>query len=298
MDLTVPDHDLISATAHQLYHPYSTAEDVQRINTHYEQPPEFFYLITNGEWNTYSCNLWTASTTTETESQEAKLNLLAQLMDLRPGQRILDVGCGWGGPLVYLCQTYGVQGVGITTSPMQRQAAEARLARYGVDIQIVESHWRDFQDGAGFDAVYTDEVIVHFEDLGAYFKKVHGLLRNGGRMLNKELHLTHERYSKLTRAGAFAHEIYGLTGNYRTLAEELLLTGEAGLEVQTIEQIARSHYKKTTECWIANAQHCRKELEALVGPDYYRRFLTYLKIARHGHSSSRLTLDVVVSHKL
>ena len=79
---------------------YSVDEDMARTNTHYDLPAEFFATFTGGEWNTYSCNLW-EDAASETESQERKLDLLAQLMDLQPGQRVLDVGSGWGGPLVY-----------------------------------------------------------------------------------------------------------------------------------------------------------------------------------------------------
>ncbi len=286
-----------STSKEQLYQYYPTEEDRRRINVHYEQPAEFFYLITGGEWNTYSCNLWSEGITTDTESQEAKLDLLAGLMELKPGQRVLDVGCGWAGPLVYLCKKYGVSGVGVTTSPTQKRAAEERIARYGVDAQIVESHWRDFEDEAGFDAVYTDEVIVHFNDLGGYFRKVHDLLHDGGRMLNKELHLTHRKYTQLSRAGAFVNEIYGSTGNYRTLAEELTLAGEADFEVQAVHHMPRFHYQRTSERWISNMQQHKKELVTLVGPEHYRRFLTYLKIARQGHSRGMFTLDVVVCHR-
>ncbi|MEA2572950.1 MAG: cyclopropane-fatty-acyl-phospholipid synthase [Chloroflexia bacterium] len=286
-----------STSSSELYQSYTTEEDKQRINVHYEQPSDFFLLITGGKWNTYSCNLWSEGITTDTESQEAKLDLLAQLMELKPGQRILDVGCGWAGPLVYLCKKYGVRGVGVTTSPTQKRTAEERIARYGVDAQIVLCHWRDFQDEEGFDAVYTDEVIVHFNDLGQYFIKVYDLLHAGGRMLNKELHLPHHKFTQLSRAGAFVHEIYGNTGNYRTLAEELTLAGEAGFEVRGVHQIPLWHYERTSEHWIANMQQNKKELVALVGPEHYRRFLTYLKITRQGHGRKMFTLDTVVCHK-
>jgi 2-polyprenyl-3-methyl-5-hydroxy-6-metoxy-1,4-benzoquinol methylase len=173
-----------SPEAGQFYHRYSVAEERERTNQHYDKPAEFFLPILGGRWQVYSCNLWDG-VTTETESQEHKLDLLASLMGLAPGKRVLDVGCGWGGPLVYLSQTYGVQGVGITLSPSQRPTAEARIARHGVDARVLECHWRDFDDDAGFDAVYTDEAIVHFEDLRGYFEEVRSLLRPGGLMLNK-----------------------------------------------------------------------------------------------------------------
>src|SRR3712207_5325574 len=118
----------VFAPVQQFYQPYSPEEDKQRTNSHYEQPVEFFYAVTGGKWNVYSCNLW-GEVMTDTESQEAKLNLLAQLMQLKPGQRILDVGCGWGGPLVYLSKTYGVQGVGLTLSSLQKRAASSGSRR-------------------------------------------------------------------------------------------------------------------------------------------------------------------------
>ena len=281
----------------QLYQPLTAEEDRERTNYHYEQPAEFFYAITGGEWNVYSCNLWNEART-ETASQEAKLDLLAELMELQPGQRVLDVGCGWGGPLVYLSKTYGVQGVGLTLSSLQKRAAEQRIARYDVDVRIVESHWRDYQDAQGFDVVYTDEVIVHFYDLAGWFSKVHGLLRDNGRMVNKELHLTHPAYSEMTRAMSYINEIFGATGNYRTLAEELTIANDAGYEVRTIYQVPTWHYQKTVDRWEANLLEHRRELEELVGRAYFRRFRTYLKLCYFIHGTTRMTMDIVVCHKL
>jgi cyclopropane-fatty-acyl-phospholipid synthase len=284
-------------SGNELYQSYTTEEDKRRINVHYEQPSDFFLLITGGEWNTYSCNLWDEGITNDTESQEAKLDLMAELMDLKAGQRILDVGCGWAGPLVYLCKKYGTRGVGVTTSPIQKRTAEERIEKYGVDAQIVLTHWRDFQDDEGFDAVYTDEVIVHFNDLGQFFKKVYSVLHDGGRMVNKELHFPHRSFSQLGRAAAFVHEIYGNTGNYRTLAEELTLAGEADFEVRRVHHIPLWHYVKTAERWIANMQEHKKELVELVGSEHYRRFLIYLKLARQGHAREMFTLEAIMCRK-
>lgn len=281
----------------EFYQSYSTIEDKNRTNVHYEQPVPFFYAITGGEWNVYSCNLWDGATT-DTQSQEAKLDLLAQLMELKPGQRILDVGCGWGGPLVYLCKTYGVQGVGLTLSPAQKRAAQERAARAGVEeVEILESHWRDYRAQRPFDVVYTDEVIVHFNDLAGFFAQAYALLREGGRMVNRELHYTHPRYSTMTRGLFLINEIYGLTGNYRSLAEELRLTNEAGFEVQTIHQPPLWHYRKTMARWEENMLRHKAELEGMVGPEYFRRFRAYLKICQRIFGGNKMTLDVVVSHK-
>lgn len=281
----------------QFYQNYTSEEDKQRTNVHYEQPARFFECITGGEWNVYSCNLWDTAAD-DTESQEAKLDFVAQLAELKPGQRLLDVGCGWGGPLTYLSRTYGVRGVGLTLSSKQKRAAEERIARHGADVTIHECHWRDFEDAQGFDAIYTDEVIVHFSDLGSFFRKAHALLRPGGMMVNKELHFTHSRYSRLTRSLVAINEIYGLTANYRTLAQELALLDEADFEVQGVHPIARSHYGKTADRWLENMHTHRDELRELVGPEYYHEFRRYLKLARHAVVSHRGTLDVVVARRL
>lgn len=275
---------------------YSTEEDVHRTNVHYEQPPEFFTTITGGEWNVYSCNIWDGACS-ETESQLRKLDLLARLMGLRPGQRILDVGCGWAGPLVYLAKRYGIRGVGLTISPTQKRYADRLIREHGVDVEVRECHWRDYEDAEMFDAVYTDEVIVHFSDLSGFFERVKALLKPGGRMLNKELHFASGQYKRVTRGADFVDAIYGGTGNYRTLHEELAILDQAGIILERIEQIPLVNYQKTAESWLGNMRSHRQELEKLVGTDYYHRFRTYLMIARRIFGGDSMTIDVVVGRR-
>jgi len=279
-----------------LWRGFSVDGDRLRTNEHYEQPPRFFTAITGGAWNVYSCNLWEDGAD-ESQAQEQKLDLLSTLLQLRPGQRILDVGCGWGGPLVYLAKRYGVRGVGLTLSPTQREYAERRVREHDVDVAIHECHWKGFVDGEPFDAVYTDEVIVHFNDLGGYFEKVWSLLRPGGRMLNKELHFTSSRWMEITPAMVFVNEIYGETGNYRTLHEELALVDRAGFTLEKVYQIGMDNYVRTTERWLENMKTCREELEQIVAASYYKRFRTYLRIARRIFGASSMTLDVITSVK-
>src|SRR5262245_56360593 len=275
----------------------TTEEDKERTNVHYEQPPRFFTALTGGEWNTYSCNLWDRATTV-TESQEAKLDLLARHMELEPGMRIWDVGCGWGGPITYLGQRYRVRGVGLTLSPTQAAYANERIARQGVDARVVECHWRDYRDAESFDAIYTDEVIVHFHDLTEFFARCHALLRPTGRMVNKELHFTHPSYARLTRATYLIQQIYGYTGNYRTLAEELGRLHDAGFEASHIDSIPHRHYAMTMKHWLTNMHEHRAELVGLVGRPFYLQFRRYLKVAALWVTSRASSTDVVVAHKL
>ncbi len=273
---------------------YSTEEDKARINSHYDRPAEFFTTLTGGEWNVYSCNLWEGAQT-DTESQERKLDLCASLLDLRPGERVLDVGCGWGGPLVYLAKRYGVTGIGITPSPRQAEHANRRALAYGVPVAFQVRHWREVEEPASFDAVYSDEVIVHFSDLGGFFEKARGLLKPGGRMLNKELHFASSRFMQVTRGMVFINKLAGETGYYRTLHDELNLLDRAGFDIVRIEQMALSDYQRTLDGWLANMRESQEQLEALVGAEDVRRFRTYLKVSRKSHGGPSMTLDLVLA---
>lgn len=273
---------------------YSVEEDRQHTNAHYEQPPRFFTGILGGPWTTYSCNLW-ENARNEAESQEHKLDLIADLMQLKPGQRVLDVGCGWGGHLVYFAKKYQVSGVGLTLSPLQREYAANRVHEAGVDVTILERHWKEFEDRGRFDAVYTDEVIVHFNDLEGYFRKVASLLRPNGRMLNKEIHFASTRWMQMTPAMRFLNEIYGDTGNYRTLHEELDILAQAGFSLERLHQIPMQNGHRTVSQWLENMQAHRKELEQLVGSEFYRKFRMYLRVTRKIMGGPSMKLDVVVA---
>jgi len=283
---------------HQLYQTYSVEEDIERTNRHYEHPPQFFYSFTGGEWNVYSCNVWDEGITTDTQSQEAKLDLMAKYMGLKPGMRVLDVGCGWGGPLVYLCKTYECSGVGLNLSPTQKKAAEERVAKHGVDVQIHTRHWEEFEDDQGFDAIYTDEVIVHFNDLLGFFKKAYSILKPGGMMVNKEGHFTRKEYlTSLSRGEVFVNDIYGFTGNYRTVWEEMKMIDEAGFELAWHHQIDNAHYRRTFDSWLSNMYTNREVMIDASGEEAYKAFRKYVKLVRLGFNTNIPTVDIIAARK-
>jgi cyclopropane-fatty-acyl-phospholipid synthase len=287
------------APEQEFYQRYTTEEDKEHTNVHYEQPPEFFTTITGGRWNVYSCNLWDKDNATDdTAAQEAKLDMFAEMLGLKAGQRILDVGSGWGGPLTYLSKTYGVEGVGLTLSPTQKAFAEQRIAKEQANVRVIECHWRDYEDDRPFDAIFTDEVIVHFSDLQGFFAKAHSLLRPGGMFLNKELHFSSSQHTELTRGDVFLNEIYGLTGNYRMLWEELKFLDDTGFELSEVRTMARRHYQKQAERWQANMYAAKDRLQELVGAEHYRRFRIYLKLVGKLFAGHQMTIDVVLSTRL
>ena len=200
--------------------------------------------------------------------------------------------------MAYFAQQYGVRTSGLTLSEAQKEYAEARFARSSPDSTVHLCHWCDYESEEKFDAIYTDEVIVHFSDLLAFFRKVRSLLKPGGVMLNKELHYANASFMKLTRAMVFLNKMYGETANYRPLHDELRLLDESGFVLTAIQQIPISNYQRTMRAWLANMEANRARLQELVGMEHYTRFRTYLRILRRMMTHvdpAPMTLDVVVA---
>jgi len=269
-----------------LYQNLTPEEDVERTNVHYMLPARFFMVLTGGQWNTYSANLWdtfdekaASDPHVQTAAQERKLDAFAELLELVPGARVLDVGAGWGGPLTYLCKRYGVVGHGLMLSERQREVAVARAKEANVDCTFSVCHWQNFESREPFDAIMTDEVIVHFFRLEDFFRKANGLLGKNGLMVNKEAHFVHPAYGeKLSRGGLVISEVYGGTGNYRCLADELAMANRAGFGIEEIRQIDHRNYIQTARAWRGNILACRSELEALVGNETFDKFNRYLML--------------------
>jgi cyclopropane-fatty-acyl-phospholipid synthase len=278
----------------QLYNTFSLDEETKRLLLHYDVDCEYFRIITGGLWNTYSCSIFEnndnlfENNDSMTQAQQRKLDLFAQKMQLKPSMRILDIGCGWGGPLTYLCHQYGVEGVGITVTPAQIPYARARAHQYQVDAVFLETHWALFKDDMLFDAIFTDEVMVHVNGIDAFFKKCHSLLKPNGRVVNKELHLSEERFKNWSDGlGRHVNQLFGFTGNYRLLDEEINAGIHAGFLLENIHTIDMAHYQKTvSQHWIKNLKQNRSTLERLTSKQHVDNFYKYLRCVmlsfRHG----------------
>lgn len=273
-------------------------EDIERSKSHYEQPAEFYRYMLGGEWQVYSSLYWPDETTTGAQAQELKLDLLAKMMGLKPGMRVLEVGCGWGGPLTYFAKKYGVSGVGLTISPKQRDAAQARAEEYEVNAQFLLTHWDQYEPGEQFDAIYTDEVIVHFHNLDEFFQKAYEWLKMDGIFLNKELHFNHRKYAIFDRLNEHVFQIFGSAGIYRPLWEELKFYEDAGFELVDLFEIPMESYRRTMDFWLSNLFENREAVKELVGKDVYMDFRKYLKAMRRVFVTNAMRLDVIATRKI
>lgn len=262
----------------RLYQSYPLEEESRRIAYHYNVPPEFFTTITGGKWHCYSSPIF-AEGDSLTQAQERKFDTYAEQMRLKPDMRILDIGSGWGGPLVYLASTYGVTGIGITVTEPQVKFSRSRAEENHVDVSFELSHWADFEDDEGFDAIYTDELLGHVRDLQAFYKKCRALLKPGGRLVNKELYLNARKNQDWSdRLSTHVNQVFGFTGNYRLMDEDVFHAEKSGFCVEHILDIPIAGYAKLVkEYWIPNLSRNREYLIGLTSKEHVDDIYKYLR---------------------
>jgi cyclopropane fatty-acyl-phospholipid synthase-like methyltransferase len=189
--------------------------------------------------------------------------------------------------------------LGIAVTPKQIVEAQKRAAAHGVDAEFRVMHWQALPEVESFDVVYTDETIVHFQDLGGFFAKCHKLLKPGHLMVHKELHLTHSSYSELGRMSEYVNEIYSYTGNYIPLFRELELLDQSGFQLKNITEIPMEHYRKTLDLWLKSMFDSRERMKSLEGVEAYERFRIYLKSMRYLFTHTDIFgLQVVTSRRM
>ncbi len=165
---------------------HSRSRDRQAVSHHYDVSNRFYEMIL-GPSMTYSCAVFTDGDDTLETAQLRKVDLVARKLALKPGDRLLDVGCGWGAMAIHAAQTYGASVVGVTLSKEQRDYATDRARREGV-ADLVEFRLQDFRDVADgpFDAISSIGMSEHVgrRSLPTYAQLMFDLLKPGGRFLN------------------------------------------------------------------------------------------------------------------
>ena len=245
LDLVGPPPAPPPEEAHVHGRRHSIARDAQAISHHYDVGNDF-YAIVLGPSMTYSCARWGTHTTDLTAAQAAKHDLVCRKLGLaaRPGQRLLDVGCGWGSMAIHAARNYDAEVVGITISQEQHAAARARVEEAGV-ADRVEIRLQDYRTlgGERFDAISS---IGMFEHVGAarmaqYFATLRSLLGPGGRLLNHAIsRVGGTRLGRRTFIGRYVFP----DGELIDIAAVVDAAERAGFEVRDVESL-REHYART-----------------------------------------------------
>ncbi|MGB3805630.1 MAG: cyclopropane-fatty-acyl-phospholipid synthase family protein [Erythrobacter sp.] len=251
----------------------------RNVAHHYDIGNDFYALMLDDSWQ-YSCAYWPEDrdhdTMTLGEAQEAKLRHIAAKLALKPGHKVLDIGCGWGGMAIYLARHYDLEVTGITLSEEQAALARKRVAEAGlsekVSIELVD--YRDFaKAGQRFDRIVSVGMFEHvgraqFED---FFEACANLLEDDGVML---VH-TIGRMGSPGSTDAFTRK-YIFPGGYIPALSEMVAASEKVRLIASDVETLRFHYAKTIRRWYANCVANRAAIVAMHDERFYRMWTFYL----------------------
>ncbi|MET0973544.1 MAG: cyclopropane-fatty-acyl-phospholipid synthase family protein [Thermoleophilaceae bacterium] len=259
---------------------HSRERDARAVRHHYDLSNDYFALFLD-ESMTYSCALFSRGATTLEEAQQAKLALVCDKLALEPGQRVLDIGCGWGSFAIHAARGRGVEVTGITLSEPQAELARRRAAEAGVadrvDIRVAD--YRDL-DGEPFDAVASIGMVEHVGSvqIDAYAKQVARLVRPGGRALNHGI--ARVRHGD-PEAGAFSERYVFPDAAPLHLSRIVTAMERAGLVTDHVEGFA-GDYAETLSHWARRLDERIEDAVRIGGAERVRVWRVYLRAARNG----------------
>jgi len=282
---------------------HTRRRDRAAIAHHYDLSNDFYEFLLDPQM-AYSCGYWTqegSSSYTLADAQRDKLDLICRKLDLKPGMRLLDVGCGWASLLVHAAEHYGVTAVGVTLSAQQRAYGLERVEAAGL-ADKVEIRLQDYRevgaDGSGdqpFDAISSIEMGEHVgqDNYPVYAAQLHKLLLPQGRLLLQQMSRGAAGHDAAPGGGAFMEAYVAPDMSMRPLGSTLNFLEAAGLEVADVHSL-REHYVWTVRPWLDTLQERRAEAVALIGEEQWRIWLLYLAGAALAFEENRMGVHQIL----
>lgn len=269
--------------------------DRQAIAHHYDLGNRFYRLILDPSM-AYSCGYWTDTGHAGGDlaaAQHAKLDLICGKLQLAPGTRMLDVGCGWGSLIVHAAKHYGVHATGVTLSEQQRRYAAKVVAEHGVGdrVTVLRQDYRELA-GARFDAVASIEMGEHVGEQAypAYVAAMRRSLRPGGRLLLQQM----SRGERAPGGGPFIERYIAPDMTMRPLHQTIAHLERGGFEVRHVEAM-REHYVRTVDEWARRLEDRWEEIVAEVGIRWARVWRLYLAGGALAFAGNRMGVDQVLA---
>ncbi|MFD0150193.1 class I SAM-dependent methyltransferase [Streptomyces sp. NPDC055721] len=282
---------------HRSGHSHSRRRDKQAISHHYDVGNDFYEIVL-GPSMVYSCAYWTEDGTLE-DAQRDKLDLIARKLDLKEGDRLLDVGCGWGSMALHAAREYGARVVGITLSREQAAYARKRVADEGLTdlVEIRVQDYRDVADGP-YDAISSIGMAEH---VGAvkyreYADTLYGLLKPGGRLLNHQISRRPEPDEEAYEIDPFIDAYVFPDGELAPMGRTLSTLEDAGFEVRDVEAL-REHYALTLRRWVANLEREWDRAVRLTSPGRARIWRLYMAASAVSFERNRIGVNQFLAVK-
>jgi cyclopropane-fatty-acyl-phospholipid synthase len=262
---------------------HTRSRDAEVVRHHYDVSNEFFELFLD-ESMTYSCALFEEGTDTLEDAQRAKLDLICRKLELQPGQRMLDIGSGWGSLGIHAAREYGASVLGITLSPPQAELAIERVREAGVadQVEFRVTDYRDLRE-EGFDAVASIGMVEHVgvSQGDEYARQIARVLRPGGSVLNHGIAWIPHEEGGAHIGGDFSNRYVFPDGEVQNLSRMLLSLERAGLETLHVENL-HTDYAETLRHWATRLDQNLEEATRIAGEERVRVWRLYLRAARNG----------------
>jgi cyclopropane-fatty-acyl-phospholipid synthase len=277
---------------------HAKQRDAEAIHHHYDVSNRFYEWVL-GPSMAYTCAVFPSEESTLEEAQYAKFDLVARKLGLKPGMRLLDVGCGWGGMVMHAAREYGVKALGVTLSRQQAEWAQKAIAEEGLG-DLAEVRYMDYRDvkESGFDAVSSIGLTEHIgkEQLPFYFRFLYDKLKPGGRILNHCI-TRPTGTEKTINAGGFINRYVFPDGELESVGYLARQMEDIGFEIRHEENL-REHYAQTLRYWCANLDEHWDEAVEEVGQGTARVWRLYMAGCVVGFERNKIQLHQILGVKL
>jgi len=267
---------------------HTKRRDAVAVRHHYDVSNDFFALFLD-ETMTYSCALFQEGTETLEDAQRAKLDLIGRKLELKPGMRMLDIGCGWGSLAIHAAREYGASVWGITLSEPQAELARERARDAGVEdrVEIRVMDYRDLREER-FDAIASIGMVEHVgvAQIDDYAARIARALEPGGRVLNHGITRVPFEPDGVHIGGDFSNRYVFPDGELLNIWRMTQAFERAGLEPLNVENL-HTDYAETLRHWTVRFEERLAEAEELAGTERTRVWRLYLRAARNAFETAQ-----------
>jgi cyclopropane-fatty-acyl-phospholipid synthase len=273
------------------------AEDARAIAHHYDVSNEFYALFLD-PLMVYTCAYYRDPDGKLEQAQQDKLDHVCRKLELRAGETLLDIGCGWGGLSMWAARHYGVRAHGVTLSRAQADYAAERIRKEGLErtCRVDYLDYRDLPPEVVYDKIAAIGVIEHvgIRNYPSFFGGVRARLKDGGLYLNHGI--VHDFHWKRTSQTEFLTRHVFPNGELASVSETLTEMERAGWEILDVEGL-RLHYARTCRQWVERLCARADEARALAGERTYRTWRLYLTCSAVAFEGASIGLYQVLTRK-